>query len=159
MALGCTVAKVEPASRDYADLTTADICLPVGLQTLATTTGSLDIDLTALDGEDGVTLDTSGCLGLQIFRVPLTITSADHIGASTIDDDIFLAVDAFRTFTLCLHIDDATIDNHIVAGLDAVVDCGVDIEVHALVDDHIALAVDAVVIGTIYLECTITTNE
>ena len=51
MTLGRTVAIIESTCGDDADLTTTDIGFPVGLQSLTTAAGCLDVDLTALDGE------------------------------------------------------------------------------------------------------------
>ena len=152
MTLGRTVAIIESTRGDDANLATTDIGFPVGLQSLTTATGCLDVDLTALDGQDRITLDTAGGLGLQLLRIPFSITSADYIGASAIDGDVVVAIDAFSTVAVGLHIDDTAVDDGI-GTLDTVIGC-IHIEVDAFLEEYITLTVNTVVIDTIDFEGT-----
>ena len=157
MILRRSVAVIESTCRNYAYLAAADVSFPVGFQSFTAAACGLYIDFAALDGHDGVTLDTCRSLGLQLFRVPLAITRADDCGTSAIDGDVVVAIDALGTLACRLYIDDTTVDDGIRT-LDAVVG-SIHIEVHAFFNDNIALAVDTVIIGRVDVERTSTADD
>ena len=147
MTLGGAVAVVETARSDDADFATGDVGFVISLQALAATASSLGIDFAAVDIENVVALDAGGSLRLQVGSVPFAIAGADCRGASAIDIDVIVAIDALGTCACRLDVQDAAVDIG-VSAFDAVIG-SIDIDVDALVEGDITLGVDAVVVGAI----------
>ena len=126
MAFSRTVAVVESALGNDTDFTSCDITLQVGLHAFTSAAGGLGIQFAAVHVEGGVAADSCCSLGVAsvgecLVSFPCAVTSSDNGRASAIDDNVGIAIDCLSTVGRNLHIDDATIDIHIVTSLDAVI--------------------------------------
>ena len=87
------------------------------------------------------------------------VAGSDDGGASAVDGDVRLAVDALGSRRRYFNVQDAAIDEHTVVGLDAVVGGRLGIDVVARVEDDVVSRVDAVVVVAVDLQCPLAVEQ
>ena len=130
---------------NHINVAAAEVGVHIYINALATAACALEPQLASVDGECRVGLDASSALGLFIGGVVGTVASGKHSGATAVDDNVALAVYALGSLGRHLNIDNASIDEYAVVGLDAVIGCRVGINVVALAKHDVVGRVDGVV--------------
>ena len=130
------------------------VCLVVGLQALAAAAGALQQHGAAVLGVGAVALHGCRALGLALVAVVGAVAGGDDGGASSVDDDVALAVDALACRGAALHVQYASVDVDAVVGLDAVVGRRLHVDVTARAHDDVVSTVYAVVVAAVHLQCS-----
>ena len=149
-----SVAIVEAAFCDDANLTACDITFIVGLDTLTATAGSLGIQLAAIHIEIAVAADTCSrfrvaACGEGLVNFPCTITRRNDSSTSAIDGDIGVAIDSLASVCRDFNVDDTAIDKHICTCFNTVILSILHIQVDTFVNHDVALAMNAVLVISI----------
>ena len=154
---GVAAVAVGAAGGNHLHGAAVHVALPVGIQALAAVAGSLQAHLAAVLGVDGVAFHGGSALGLTVFVD--TSAGGYHRGASAVDGDVALAVDALGAVGRHLHVQHAAVDVDAVVGLDAVVSRRLGVDVHAGAGDDVVGTVDGVVVVAIDLQGAVAVQQ